>query len=217
MSKILYWANFTAQTMADSMGITVEDAKSTNCNSLSHATECRVKVLCDGFRETSQKPWDVTETKNGNRKLEVRNMDKKISFAPSTATGKGRMFEMETFEKKLSSLGNEGIYVVADCRPFKYPEEYENPYIRFYQIPGTLVSGLYALGAIGNTAHIGSQKRKHYNKTYQSNMRFDELFPWDETSPFCGFDPNKNLINYPSAQVVLNRAVDAIEKQRTRG
>ena len=98
-----------------------------------------------------QLEWDVVASHRLLKRIEVRNICKtaEISFAPSTARGKGRSFEESTF---LHKIGNIDSYVFVDIRD----RLLTNP--KLYEIPADEVIRLYHSGVINKNAAIGKTR-----------------------------------------------------------
>jgi len=105
-----------------------------------------------------QLEWDVVCPLRKYKKIEVRNICKsKVSFAPSTATGKGRFFEEGTFLHKLD-LCDSFVFVDLRDRLMTKPKLYE------ISVEETLE--LYHKGVLNKNAACSQKK-------------FFEIFPFE--------------------------------------
>lgn len=68
----------------------------------------------DGKRQNENAPFDVND--NQGKRVEVRSITKKVSFASSKEVGYGRSVTEEGFQQKLNSLDN---YLLLDLRDLK--------------------------------------------------------------------------------------------------
>ena len=148
-------------TIANAYGMTVEQFVDTISGSTHSAiSEQWVANKLNGDRILGEQlEWDVVASHRLLKRIEVRNICKtaEISFAPSTARGKGRSFEESTF---LHKIGNIDSYVFVDIRD----RLLTNP--KLYEIPADEVIRLYHSGVINKNAAIGK-------------TRFFETFPFE--------------------------------------
>jgi len=134
--------NIDAQKIAEGYGISVEDFLETvNGSGTSPITEAAVANILGGQRVIGQLPYDVVVKERINQLIEVRNICKSqyVFFSPSTATGKGRFYDENDYQKKLKSIDS---YVFCDLRA-KFTE---SP--KFYEIPVEKVIELTENGTI---------------------------------------------------------------------
>ena len=147
--------------IANAYGMTVEQFVDTISGSTHSAiSEQWVANKLNGDRILGEQlEWDVVASHRLLKRIEVRNICKspEISFAPSTARGKGRFFEESTF---LHKLGNIDSYVFVDMRD----RLLTNP--KLYEIPADEVLKLYRSGVLNKKAAIGK-------------TRFFETFPFE--------------------------------------
>lgn len=150
--------NIDAQMIADGYGIGIEEFLDTvNGSGTSPIAETVVAKLMGGKRVVGkQLAWDVEV---GETKVEVRNIcNVSPSFAPSTATGKGRFFSEGDFLDKISKID---CYVFVDLtKKFREPP-------RLFKIPADLILEYYEKGILSKNASLTQKK-------------FFELFPYDE-------------------------------------
>jgi len=147
--------------IANAMGVSTEEyVNSITGTTLSGISEQWVANKLKGDRILGEQlEWDVVASHRLLKRIEVRNICKteEISFAPSTARGKGRFFEESTF---LHKLGNIDSYVFVDMRD----RLLTNP--KLYEIPADEVLKLYRSGVLNKKAAIGK-------------TRFFETFPFE--------------------------------------
>ena len=140
-------------TIANAYGMTVEQFVDTISGSTHSAiSEQWVANKLNGDRILGEQlEWDVVASHRLLKRIEVRNICKspEISFAPSTARGKGRSFEESTF---LHKIGNIDSYVFVDIRD----RLLTNP--KLYEIPADEVIRLYHSGVINKNAAIGKTR-----------------------------------------------------------
>ena len=140
-------------TIANAYGMTVEQFVDTISGSTHSAiSEQWVANKLNGDRILGEQlEWDVVASHRLLKRIEVRNICKtaEISFAPSTARGKGRSFEESTF---LHKIGNIDSYVFVDIRD----RLLTNP--KLYEIPADEVIRLYHSGVINKNAAMGQSK-----------------------------------------------------------
>ena len=140
-------------TIANAYGMTVEQFVDTISGSTHSAiSEQWVANKLNGDRILGEQlEWDVVASHRLLKRIEVRNICKtaEISFAPSTARGKGRSFEESTF---LHKIGNIDSYVFVDLRD----RLLTNP--KLYEIPADEVIRLYHSGVINKNAAIGKTR-----------------------------------------------------------
>ena len=140
-------------TIANAYGMTVEQFVDTISGSTHSAiSEQWVANKFNGDRILGEQlEWDVVASHRLLKRIEVRNICKtaEISFAPSTARGKGRSFEESTF---LHKIGNIDSYVFVDIRD----RLLTNP--KLYEIPAYEVIRLYHSGVINKNAAIGKTR-----------------------------------------------------------
>ena len=136
--------------IANAMGVSTEEyVESITGTTLSGISEQWVANKLNGLRILGEQlEWDVVASHRYLKRIEVRNICKsvEISFAPSTARGKGRFFEESTF---LHKLGNIDSYVFVDMRD----RLLTNP--KLYEIPADEVLKLYRSGVLNKKAAIG--------------------------------------------------------------
>lgn len=134
--------NIDAQKVAEGYGISLDDfIETVNGSGTSPITEAAVATLLGGVRVKGQLPYDVIAKERINQLIEVRNICKTSSvfFSPSTATGKGRFYDENDYQKKLNSVDS---YVFCDLRArFTEPP-------KFYEIPVDEVVSLNEQGVI---------------------------------------------------------------------
>jgi hypothetical protein len=134
--------NINAQQVAEGYGISLDDfIETVNGSGTSPITEAAVATLLNGTRVKGQLPYDVIAKERINQLIEVRNICKTSSvfFSPSTATGKGRFYDENDYQKKLNSVDS---YVFCDLRArFTEPP-------KFYEIPVDEVVSLTEQGVI---------------------------------------------------------------------
>ena len=139
--------------IANAMGVSTEEyVESITGTTLSGISEQWVANKLNGLRILGEQlEWDVVASHRYLKRIEVRNICKsvEISFAPSTARGKGRFFEESTF---LHKLGNIDSYVFVDMRD----RLLTNP--KLYEIPADEVIRLYHSGVINKNAAMGQSK-----------------------------------------------------------
>ena len=147
--------------IAKAMGVSTEEyVNSITGTTLSGISEQWVANKLNGERILGEQlEWDVVASHRLLKRIEVRNICKteEISFAPSTARGKGRFFEESTF---LHKIGNIDSYVFVDMRD----RLLTNP--KLYEIPAKEVLKLYRSGVLNKKAAIGK-------------TRFFETFPFE--------------------------------------
>lgn len=152
--------NIDAQKVAEGYGISLDDfIETVNGSGTSPITEAAVATILGGIRVKGQLPYDVIVKERINQLIEVRNIckTKDVYFSPSTATGKGRFYDENDYQKKLKSVDS---YVFCDLRArFTEPP-------KFYEIPVEKVVELTENGTIKN-GKITVKK-------------FFELFPYEE-------------------------------------
>ena len=140
-------------TIANAYGMTVEQFVDTISGSTHSAiSEQWVANKLNGDRILGEQlEWDVVASHRLLKRIEVRNICKtaEISFAPSTARGKGRSFEESTF---LHKIGNIDSYVFVDIRD----RLLTNP--KLYEIPADEVLKLYRSGVLNKKAAIGKTR-----------------------------------------------------------
>jgi len=140
-------------TIANAYGMTVEQFVDTISGATHSAiSEQWVANKLNGDRILGEQlEWDVVASHRLLKRIEVRNICKtaEISFAPSTARGKGRSFEESTF---LHKIGNIDSYVFVDIRD----RLLTNP--KLYEIPADEVIRLYHSGVINKNAAIGKTR-----------------------------------------------------------
>ena len=140
-------------TIAKAMGVSTEEyVESITGTTLSGISEQWVANKLNGLRILGEQlEWDVVASHRHLKRIEVRNICKsvEISFAPSTARGKGRSFEESTF---LHKIGNIDSYVFVDIRD----RLLTNP--KLYEIPADEVIRLYHSGVINKNAAIGKTR-----------------------------------------------------------
>lgn len=140
-------------TIANAYGMTVEQFVDTISGSTHSAiSEQWVANKLNGDRILGEQlEWDVVASHRLLKRIEVRNICKtaEISFAPSTARGKGRSFEESTF---LHKIGNIDSYVFVDIRD----RLLTNP--KLYEIPADEVIRLYHSGVLNKKAAIGKTR-----------------------------------------------------------
>ena len=126
------------QKMAAAIGLPVEVfVETVTGSSFSPASEALVAELVGGERLVGkQEAHDVIAEHRTNKKIEVRNICKSayIYFSPSTAVGKNRSFDEESFFDKLNKIDS---YVFVDLR-----KRLTEP-LTFYEIPVSKVRELY--------------------------------------------------------------------------
>ena len=139
--------------IANAMGVSTEEyVESITGTTLSGISEQWVANKLKGDRILGEQlEWDVVASHRLLKRIEVRNICKteEISFAPSTARGKGRFFEESTF---LHKLGNIDSYVFVDMRD----RLLTNP--KLYEIPADEVLKLYRSGVLNKKAAIGKTR-----------------------------------------------------------
>ena len=139
--------------IANAMGVSTEEyVESITGTTLSGISEQWVANKLNGLRILGEQlEWDVVASHRLLKRIEVRNICKtaEISFAPSTARGKGRSFEESTF---LHKIGNIDSYVFVDLRD----RLLTNP--KLYEIPADEVIRLYHSGVINKNAAMGQSK-----------------------------------------------------------
>ena len=139
--------------IANAMGVSTEEyVESITGTTLSGISEQWVANKLNGLRILGEQlEWDVIASHRHLKRIEVRNICKsvEISFAPSTARGKGRFFEESTF---LHKLGNIDSYVFVDMRD----RLLTNP--KLYEIPADEVLKLYRSGVLNKKAAIGKNR-----------------------------------------------------------
>ena len=140
-------------TIANAYGMTVEQFVDTISGSTHSAiSEQWIANKLNGDRILGEQlEWDVVASHRLLKRIEVRNICKspEISFAPSTARGKGRSFEESTF---LHKIGNIDSYVFVDIRD----RLLTNP--KLYEIPADEVIRLYHSGVLNKKAAIGKTR-----------------------------------------------------------
>ena len=140
-------------TIANAYGMTVEQFVDTISGATHSAiSEQWIANKLNGLRILGEQlEWDVVASHRHLKRIEVRNICKsvEISFAPSTARGKGRFFEESTF---LHKLGNIDSYVFVDMRD----RLLTNP--KLYEIPADEVLKLYRSGVLNKKAAIGKNR-----------------------------------------------------------
>ena len=126
------------QQLADVYGFPVEVyVETVTGSSFSPTSEALVAELVGGKRLVGkQEAHDVIAEHRTNKKIEVRNICKSayIYFSPSTAVGKNRSFDEESFFDKLNKIDS---YVFVDLR-----KRLTEP-LTFYEIPVSKVRELY--------------------------------------------------------------------------
>jgi hypothetical protein len=153
--------NINAEKIAEGYGITLNDFIDTvNGSGTSPLTEVAVANILGGERIVGkQLPYDVVVKERVNQLIEVRNICKTryVYFSPSTATGKGRYYDENDYQKKLNCIDS---YVFCDLRArFTEPP-------KFYEIPVDKVKQLTDNGTI-----------KEGKVTVK---QFFELFPYEQ-------------------------------------
>ena len=140
-------------TIANALGVSTEEyVESVTGTTLSGISEQWVANKVNGKRILGEQlEWDVVASHRHLKRIEVRNICKspEISFAPSTARGKGRFFEESTF---LHKIGNIDSYVFVDMRD----RLLTNP--KLYEIPAKEVLKLYRSGVLNKKAAIGQTR-----------------------------------------------------------
>ena len=140
-------------TIAKAMGVSTEEyVESITGTTLSGISEQWVANKLNGLRILGEQlEWDVVASHRHLKRIEVRNICKsvEVSFAPSTARGKGRSFEESTF---LHKIGNIDSYVFVDIRD----RLLTNP--KLYEIPADEVIRLYHSGVLNKKAAIGKTR-----------------------------------------------------------
>ena len=195
--------NWNMDKIAEGYGDTRDEfVRNMNCNSMSAQAERTVARLVDGRTVLGQEAYDVIAgNDHWSSRIEVRNMKTRLSFAPSTATGKGRFFEESTFYDKLEKVDS---YVVLDMNPI-----YDGGKPLAYEIPAETVKGLYELEVLGSAASCAFSKRKVYRAaSWRRLLRFEELFPYSTFK----FEPNHAKKDYPTAKELRDDAIERIEE-----
>jgi len=140
------------ENMSSAMGLTVEQYVNTVSGSTHSAiSEQWIANKLGGTRVIGkQLEWDVETPDRKYKKIEVRNICKsEVSFAPSTARGKGRFFEEKTFLHKLESCDS---FVFVDLRD----RLMSNP--KLYEISVEEAMKLYRSGVLNKKASVGRSK-----------------------------------------------------------
>ena len=102
---------FDIEAIAAGYGIPLEDyRKSLNGSNLSGITEARVATLLTEYggkcMGNEQLPYDVVAPDRLLEKIEIRSIfNSAPSFAPSTATGKGRFFHEPDLYETVKTVG----------------------------------------------------------------------------------------------------------------
>ena len=140
-------------TIAKALGVSAEEyIESVTGTTLSGISEQWVANKLNAKRILGEQlKWDVVAFHRLRKKIEVRNicLTAEISFAPSTARGKGRFFEESTFLDKLESIDS---YVFVDLRD----RLRTNP--KLYEISSDEVLVLYRSGELNKKAAIGKTR-----------------------------------------------------------
>tara|TARA_A100000172_G_C2981757_1_gene89629 strand:+ start:119 stop:622 length:504 start_codon:yes stop_codon:yes gene_type:complete len=151
--------NVDPEVVGQAMGITAQEyVDSVSGSTASSVIESKVAQFVDGERvKGSQLPYDVIA--GDGRYIEVRCIckTKNVYFSPSTATGKGRFFSEEDYQKKLDACDS---YVFADLR-----DRFQSP-VRFFEISVDKVRDLTEKGII-KQGKVGIKL-------------FFELFPYEQ-------------------------------------
>ena len=146
------------EAMGHLLGITAQQyIDSVSGSTASSIVESKVANIVGGYRVVGrQLPYDVV---CGKKHIEVRCIckTKNVYFSPSTATGKGRFFCEEDYQKKLDACDS---YVFADLR-----DRFQSP-VRFFEISVDKVRDLTEKGII-KQGKVGIKL-------------FFELFPYEQ-------------------------------------
>ena len=170
--------NFNLSAIAAGYGIPLEGyRKSLNGSNLSGITEEKVAGLLSGKRMgNEQLPYDVVAPDRRNKKVEVRSIfNSQPSFAPSTATGKGRFFCEADFYKKIEACDS---YVFCDLRDVR-----EAGAVTMYEITAEETLDMYETVKAVNFCKT---KRREEIACYMSDSasmtqkRFFERFPYED-------------------------------------
>tara|TARA_R110000744_G_scaffold376162_1_gene490233 strand:+ start:55 stop:600 length:546 start_codon:yes stop_codon:yes gene_type:complete len=172
---------FDIEAIAAGYGIPLEDyRKSLNGSNLSGITEARVATLLTEYggkcMGNEQLPYDVVAPDRLLEKIEIRSIfNSAPSFAPSTATGKGRFFHEPDFYEKVEACDS---YVFCDLREVR-----EDGEVTMYEITAEETLDMYETV---KTVGFCKTKRREDVDYYMSNnasmtqKRFFERFPYEE-------------------------------------
>ena len=151
--------NVDPEVVGQAMGITAQEyVDSVSGSTASSIIESKVAQFVDGKRILGKSlPYDVIA--GDGRYIEVRCIckTKNVYFSPSTATGKGRFFCEEDYQKKLDACDS---YIFADLR-----DRFQSP-VRFFEISVDKVRDLTEKGII-KQGKVGIKL-------------FFELFPYEQ-------------------------------------
>ena len=171
---------FDIEAIAAGYGIPLEDyRKSLNGSNLSGITEAKVATLLTEYggkrMGNEQLPYDVVAPDRLLEKIEVRSIfNSAPSFAPSTATGKGRFFYEPDFLEKVESCDS---YVFCDLR-----DRLLKP-VKLYEIDASEVLEMYeTVKAVGFDKKLRRNDPAYYmsDSASMTQKRFFERFPYEE-------------------------------------
>jgi hypothetical protein len=176
--RMIMKINFNLSAIAAGYGIPLEGyRKSLNGSNLSGITEEKVAGLLSGKRMgNEQLPYDVVAPDRRNKKIEVRSIfNSQPSFAPSTATGKGRRFEEAPFYEKVKACDS---YVFCDLRNVREAGE-----VIMYEITAEETLDMYETVKAVNFCKTKRRKEIAYymsNNASMTQKRFFERFPYKD-------------------------------------
>ena len=172
---------FDLPAIAGGYGISIEDyRKSLNGSNLSGITEAKVATLLTEYggkrMGNEQLPYDVIALGRRLAKIEVRSIfNSAPSFAPSTATGKGRFFYEPDFLEKVESCDS---YVFCDLREVR-----EDGEVTMYEITAEETLDMYETVKAVNFCKTKRREDIDYYMSDSASMtqkRFFERFPYEE-------------------------------------
>ena len=169
--------NIDVKALADIWEDTPEEyAKSVTGSTCAGLMELKVAKTLNGKRMGGdQLPYDVIANGRKNKFVEVRSIcSSAASFAPSTATGKGRFFHEPDFYKKIEACDS---YVFCDLR-----DRLLKP-VKLYEIDASEVLEMYeTVKAVGFDKKLRRNDPAYYmsDSASMTQKRFFERFPYEE-------------------------------------
>jgi hypothetical protein len=163
--------------LAKSWGVTPEEySESVSGSTCAGLMELKVAKELNGRRMGGEQlPYDVIANSRKNKLVEVRSIcSSAASFAPSTATGKGRFFCETDFYKKVEDCDS---YVFCDLR-----DKLMKP-VTLYEIDASEVLEMYeTVKSVGFDKKLRRDIPKYYlsDSASMTQKRFFERFPYEE-------------------------------------
>ena len=163
--------------LAATWDVTPEEyAKTVTGSTCSSLMELKVAKVLNGIRMgNEQLEYDVVAPDRKNKLIEVRNICSSApSFAPSTATGKGRFFEEDLFYKKVEECDS---YVFCDLRDRLLKS------VRLFEIASDEVLEMYeTVKSVDFCKKLRKNDMDYYlsDNASMTQKRFFERFPYEE-------------------------------------